>query len=51
MSISLLRLVFECEGNLTPQEDHILLYIADKVNEGEGNEAWCTQDYLSKKVG
>jgi len=49
MSISLLRLVFECEGYLTANEDHILLYIANKVNEGEGNEAWCTQDYLSKK--
>ena len=49
MSITLLKLVFECEDNLTPPEDHVLLYIANKVNEGEGNVAWCTQDYLSKK--
>lgn len=49
MSIDLLKLVFQCEGNLTPPEDHVLLYIANKVNEGEGNVAWCTQDYLSKK--
>ena len=49
MSIDLLKLVFQCEGNLTPPEDHILLYIANKVNEREGNVAWCTQNYLSKK--
>ena len=49
MSWDLLKLVLECEGILEPAEDHLLLYIANRVNENKGNVAWCTQDYLSKK--
>ena len=51
MSWDLLKLVLECEGILEPAEDHLLLYIANRVNENKGNVAWCTQDYLSKKSG
>lgn len=51
MSWDLLKLVLECEGMLEPAEDHLLLYIANRVNENKGNVAWCTQDYLSKKSG
>ena len=49
MSWDLIKLAFECEGNLEGREDHILLYLAYKVNQNEGNVAWCTQDYLSRK--
>ena len=49
MSWDLIKLAFECEGNLDGREDHILLYLAYKVNQNEGNVAWCTQDYLSRK--
>jgi len=33
MSWDILKLVFECEKHLRPIEDHVLLYIANKVNE------------------
>ena len=49
MSWDLIKLAFECEGNLEGREDHIFLYLAYKVNQNEGNVAWCTQDYLSRK--
>ena len=38
MSWDLIKLAFECEGNLEGREDHILLYLAYKVNQ---NEAKC----------
>ena len=51
MSFPLMKLVFECEKHLKPKEDHVLLYIANKVNEEKGNVAWCSYAYLSKKTG
>ena len=51
MSFPLMKLVFECEKHLKPKEDHVLLYIANKVNEDKGNVAWCSYAYLSKKTG
>ena len=51
MSFPLMKLVFECEKHLKPNEDHVLLYIANKVNEKKGNVAWCSYAYLSSKTG
>lgn len=51
MSFPLMKLVFECEKKLRPIEDHVLLYIANKVNEKKGNVAWCSHAYLCKKTG
>ena len=49
MSWDLIKLTFECECNLERREKHILLHLAYKVNQHEGNVAWCTHDYLSRK--
>ena len=45
-----MKLVFENERHLTANEDHVLLYIANKVNEEKGNVAWCSHAYLSRKT-
>ena len=50
MSFPLMKLVFENERHLTGNEDHVLLYIANKVNEEKGNVAWCSHAYLSRKT-
>ena len=35
--------------NLERSEKHILLHLTYKVNQDDGNVAWCTHDYLSRK--
>ena len=51
MSWDMLKLIFECEKHLRPIEDHVLLYIANKVNEKKGNVAWCSHPYWCRKTG
>ena len=50
MSWDLIKLTFECEGYLERREKHILLHLAYKVNQHEGNVAWCTMIIFLEKA-
>jgi hypothetical protein len=51
MSIVLLPLAFEYEGDLKGNEKLVLLYLCNLSNDGKGNYAWPSHKYLAKKSG